>query len=120
MPARTCCHRVLAYSGLVASRTKSATAGHELHKAASQVSNKRAEILGKKGASNAKPSMIGIIGFQPITLATDARCAKCDTKIGSGEDAHLGIGADASAAKVIVCEDCRPRPRAERDKKKEK
>src|SRR5262252_3674417 len=33
-PPRTCCHRVLAYSALVASRTRSATAGLELQSAA--------------------------------------------------------------------------------------
>jgi hypothetical protein len=92
---------------------------HELHKAVSQVSHKRAEILGKKFASQGKPSLAGVIGFQPISLAADAQCAKCDAKLESGDDAHLGIGADASAPKVIVCDNCRPRPRADKDKKKE-
>ncbi|MFI5300833.1 MAG: hypothetical protein ACHREM_22350 [Polyangiales bacterium] len=93
---------------------------HELHKAASQVSLKRAEILGRKGPQPTRSALDGVLGFQPLTLAADARCARCGVELEEGDDAHLGIGADASAPRVIVCDDCRPRSRSASNRKKEK
>lgn len=91
----------------------------ELHKAASQVSLKRAEILGRKVPSAPRSPLDGVLGFQPLTLAADARCARCGVELEEGDDAHLGIGADASAPRVIVCDDCRPRSRSATNRKKE-
>jgi hypothetical protein len=92
---------------------------HELHKAVSQVSLKRAEILGRKTPASKSSPLDGVIGFQPLTLAADARCARCGVELEEGDDAHLGIGADASAPRVIVCDDCRPRSRSATHRKKE-
>ncbi len=82
----------------------------ELRHAATTLSSKRSDILGKKERAARKPSALdGVIGFQPITLASDARCARCEKAIDEGEDAHLGVGADASAPRVVVCDACVPK-----------
>lgn len=82
----------------------------ELRHAATTLSSKRSAILGKKERAPRQPAVLeGIIGFQPLTLASDARCARCEKALDAGEDAHLGLAADASAPRVIVCGDCLPK-----------
>ena len=85
----------------------------ELHKAATNLSTKREAILAKKEKVVTAKALEGVIGFQPIMLATESVCAKCLTALHPGDDAHLGISADAAAPRVVVCEHCVP-------KKKEK
>jgi len=90
----------------------------ELHKAASTLSNKRERILQKKIREPEKKPLDGVIGFQAMTLAADARCARCERAIDEGEDAHLGVSSDPTAPRVVVCNDCVPRGRG--NKKEEK
>lgn len=86
----------------------------ELHKAATNLSSKREAILAKKEKVVAQKALEGVIGFQPLVLASEAICAKCLTPLHPGDEAHLGITADASAPRVVVCEPCVPK-RASRD-----
>lgn len=86
----------------------------ELRHAASTLSSKRENILskGKKRAQSTgrkADALDGVIGFQPLNLAADSRCAKCDAALDVGEEAHLGITADPTAARVVVCNECLPR-----------
>jgi hypothetical protein len=82
----------------------------ELRHAATTLSSKRSAILGKKDRAPRQPNALeGVIGFQPLTLASDARCARCERALDAGEDAHLGLNADVSAPRVIVCSDCLPK-----------
>jgi len=81
----------------------------ELHKAASNLSSKREAILAKKEKVVTQKALEGVIGFQPLTLATEAVCAKCLVALHPGDDAHLGISTDATAPRVVVCEECVPR-----------
>ncbi len=82
----------------------------ELRAAATTLSSKRSAILGKKErAPRSASALAGVIGFQPITLASDARCARCEKALDAGQDAHLGVGADAAAPRLVVCDDCVPK-----------
>ena len=81
----------------------------ELHKAATNLSTKREAILAKKEKVVTSKALEGVIGFQPLVLAGEAICAKCLAPIHPGDDAHLGIGTDASAPRVVVCAECVPR-----------
>ena len=82
----------------------------ELHRAASALTSKRESILSrKKDALGKKSPLEGVIGFQPLTLASDARCARCDAAIDEGDDAFLGVGADPTSPRVVVCGDCVPK-----------
>ncbi|MGZ5966914.1 MAG: hypothetical protein ACXWP4_04525 [Polyangiales bacterium] len=87
----------------------------ELQRAATNLSQKREAILAKKEKVAAQ-RLDGIIGFQPLVLASDATCAKCLTPLAAGDDAHLGLPADPNAPRVVVCETCVPK----RPEKKEK
>ncbi len=83
----------------------------ELHRAATTLSSKREHILKKKAQSAIaqRHPLDGVIGFQSMTLASDARCARCDSAIDAGDDAHLGVSADPTAPRVVVCDACVPR-----------
>lgn len=86
----------------------------ELHKAASNLSQKREAILAKKDKvvaerAGGKSPLDGVIGFQPLVLASDAVCAKCLTPLLAGDDAHLGVPADPQAPRVVVCDACVPK-----------
>lgn len=81
----------------------------ELHKAATNISSKREAILAKKEKVVSQKALEGVIGFQPLVLASEAICAKCLAPLHPGDDAHLGISADASAPRVVVCAECVPR-----------
>jgi len=90
----------------------------ELHRAATALSSKRESILSrKKGAMHNKHALEGVIGFQPMTLAADARCARCDAAIDEGDDAFLGVGTDPSSPRVVVCEECVPKGRSVKKEK---
>jgi hypothetical protein len=81
----------------------------ELHKAATNISSKREAILAKKDRVVTQKALEGVIGFQPLVLASEALCAKCLAPLHPGDDAHLGISTDATAPRVVVCGDCVPR-----------
>jgi hypothetical protein len=87
----------------------------ELHRAATNLSTKREAILAKKDKVVTAKALEGVIGFQPIMLATESVCAKCLIALHPGDDAHLGISTDATAPRVVICENCVPKKK-ERDK----
>jgi hypothetical protein len=89
----------------------------ELHKAATHLSSKRERILQKKREVEQRRPLEGVIGFQAMRLAADARCARCERAIDEGEDAHLGVSADPTAPRVVVCNECVPRGRGKEEKK---
>jgi hypothetical protein len=96
----------------------------ELRHAASTLSSKRENILskGKKKAQSAigrtkANALDGVIGFQPLNLAADSRCAKCDAALDAGEEANLGVSADPTAPRVVVCNECLPRSRGSKKEK---
>ncbi len=86
----------------------------ELHRAAGRVSAQREAILRKRdevvGRTKSGP-LGGIVGFQPMVLATDTHCAVCDAELSAGESAHLGVHSDPAAPRPIVCDACLPRPK---------
>jgi hypothetical protein len=94
----------------------------ELHRAASNLSLKRAAILAKKERvvaatqPGAKGPLDAIIGFQPLVLATDAMCAKCLSPLAAGDEAHVGVSADPTAPRVVVCDACVPKPKKEKSR----
>jgi hypothetical protein len=91
----------------------------ELHRAATVLHSKRESILSrKKDALGKKSPLEGVIGFQPLTLASDARCARCDAAIDEGEDAFMGVGADPTSPRVVVCTECVPRGKGTNKKEK--
>ena len=94
----------------------------ELRHAASTLSSKRENILSKgkkraQGTGRKADALEGVIGFQPLSLATDSRCAKCDAALDVGEEANLGITADPTAPRVVVCNECLPRSRGSKKEK---
>ena len=94
----------------------------ELRHAASTLSSKRENILSKgkkraQAASRKADALEGVIGFQPLSLATDSRCAKCDAALDVGEEANLGVSADPTAARVVICNECLPRSRGSKKEK---
>jgi hypothetical protein len=51
----------------------------------------------------------GIVAFQAVTLAMEARCAKCERDLSRGARAHMGIrGPDGAGSPLFVCEGCLP------------
>lgn len=88
-----------------------------LHRAATTLSSKRESILSKKKDSIGKKSSLdGVIGFQSLSLASDARCARCDSAIDEGDDAFMGVGADPTAPRIVVCKECVPKGRSKKEK----
>ena len=57
----------------------------------------------------------GILGFQPLVLASAARCAKCDRTLGAGDDAFLGIREVPGGKRIIVGQECLPVKRNEKE-----
>jgi hypothetical protein len=93
----------------------------ELHRAATALSSKRESILSrKKDALGKKSPLEGVIGFQPLTLASDARCARCDSAIDEGDDAFMGVGADPTSPRIVVCVECVPKGKSNNKKEKSK
>jgi len=90
----------------------------ELHKAATNLTSKREAILAKKEKVVNAKALEGVIGFQPLTLATESVCAKCLAALHPGDDAHLGISTDASAPRVVVCDECVPKKTEKKEKEK--
>ena len=89
----------------------------ELHKAASNLHSRREAILAKKERVVLQRALEGVIGFQPLVLATEAVCAKCLAALHPGDDAHVGIASDAAAPRVVVCSECIPRREHDKPKK---
>jgi len=59
-----------------------------------------------------RDALAGIFGFQPLTLAIDATCARCGTELAAGEDAYMGVRDTGIAGpRVFVCEGCLPKPK---------
>jgi hypothetical protein len=58
-------------------------------------------------AAEAATALAGVIGFQPLLLATRATCARCGRPLAAGEEALLGIR-DDGGPRVIVGRECRP------------
>ena len=87
----------------------------ELRHAASTLSSKREHILKRKADAVAasKRPLDGVIGFQPLTLASSARCARCEAALHEGDEAFLGVSADPTAARAVVCSECLPRGRGD-------
>ena len=89
----------------------------ELHRAATTLSSKRESILQRKrGLAHKVHPLDGVIGFQSMTLAAEARCARCDAALDPGDDAHLGVSMDPGAPRVVVCNDCVPKGRTHKEK----
>ena len=80
-----------------------------LHKAATNLSSQREAILAKKDRVVTQKALEGVIGFQPMVLAGEAVCAKCLAALHPGDDASLGIASDASAPRIVVCNECVPK-----------
>lgn len=83
-----------------------------LHKAATNLSSQREAILAKKERRSSEftqKALEGVIGFQPMVLAGEAVCSKCLSALHPGDDANLGISADASAPRIVVCNECVPK-----------
>jgi hypothetical protein len=83
-----------------------------LHKAATNLSSQREAILAKKDRIVTQKALENVIGFQKLTLASEALCAKCLTALHPGDDANLGISSDANAVRVVVCDACVPKKRS--------
>jgi RNase P subunit RPR2 len=83
-----------------------------LHKAATNLSSQREAILAKKDRIVTQKTLEQVIGFQKLTLAGEALCAKCLTALHPGDDANLGISSDANAPRVVVCDACVPKKRS--------
>ena len=60
--------------------------------------------------------LAGVLGFQPLVLATDAACAVCGRSLEAGDDAFLGIR-EGAGPKVVLGQECLP-GRANREEKK--
>jgi len=55
----------------------------------------------RKPAAPEPASLDDVIGFQPIVLAKNAVCAKCNSILPKGKDAALGVG-----TQLVVCPSC--------------
>lgn len=51
--------------------------------------------------------LAGVLGFQPLRINFDGKCAACDADIQRGDDAFLGL-TDQPGRTVIVCPACVP------------
>ena len=79
--------------------------------AAARASEKPASKAGAKKKAAADPdALVGVFGFQPLTLAIDTRCARCGAALSVGEDAFLGLR-DGAGPRVFLCTPCLPKPK---------
>lgn len=60
--------------------------------------------------------LAGILGFQPLVLATDAACAVCGRSLEAGDDAFLGIR-EGAGPKVVLGQECLPGRTNRKEKK---
>lgn len=51
--------------------------------------------------------LAGVLGFQPLVLATDAACGVCGRTLEAGDDAFLGIR-EGAGPKVVLGQECLP------------
>lgn len=59
-------------------------------------------------AARAADPLGGLLGFQPIVLATSAKCGRCGRDLSAGEDAFLGLR-DTEGPRLVVGPECVPR-----------
>lgn len=52
----------------------------------------------------------GVIGFQPLVLASAMKCAKCGRSFDEGDEAFVGIG---GKARVVIGRECLPAKKKE-------
>lgn len=51
----------------------------------------------------------GVLGFQPLLLATGASCSLCGIELASGSEAYVGVR-DAPGPRVLIGPECLPKP----------
>lgn len=64
------------------------------------------EQVGERPPAATDP-LSGVVGFQPLLLARDERCAVCEQSIAAGKEAFVGIR-DDGGPRVIVDRGCLP------------
>ncbi len=90
-----------------------------LRQAASQLHSERERLRRK-----IRPDPLSdVYAYQRVTLAQEARCAKCDIELAAGIEVHLGLlepDADGHHGRIFVCEACAPHPTDVRTETKKK
>jgi len=82
--------------------------GDRLHDERERLRERVRTATAAKGAGEAPSDpLAGVVGYQPLVLAAEARCAKCGRTLAAGEDAFLGVGG-AGPGPVIVGRECAP------------
>lgn len=75
-----------------------------------------AEHVADKAVARTKPApadpLAGVFGYQPLTLAIETSCARCEGALAVGTSAYLGLR-DGAGPRVFVCNDCLPKPKKE-------
>jgi hypothetical protein len=96
--------RVILEDALMVADRASGRVEEQLRNAVHAVSSEREQIRSKLRKLD---PMDGIIAFQPIILAQDAECTRCQCSLTLGGHGWLGI-ASKPGPPVIVCDDCTP------------
>lgn len=74
---------------------------------------KREETTAKERCpSDAPDALEGVYGYQPLVLATDARCTICGRALRAGEEAHRALF-DDPGKRVLLGPECRLLPEKE-------
>ncbi len=58
-------------------------------------------------AGEGRDARVGIVGYQPIILAADSRCAHCNRPLQRGEEVFLGLR-DGAGPRLMVGRECLP------------
>ena len=80
--------------------------GDRLHDERERLRERVKQATHEKTAGGGDP-LRGVVGFQPLMLAAEARCAKCGRTLAAGEEAFLGVGGEGPGP-VIVGKECVP------------
>ena len=56
--------------------------------------------------------LAGVIGFQPLFLASSSSCSACGKKLKAGTEAYVGVR-DAPGPRVLIGPECLPKPEDE-------
>jgi hypothetical protein len=61
----------------------------------------------------ARDPLVGVFGYQPLTMAIETTCARCGDALSVGASAYLGLR-DGAGPRVFICPSCLPKPKKER------
>lgn len=92
----------------------SARAEGDVERAGTEADEGSVETVESSAGEQTAPAdpLAGVIGFQPLLLASSASCSVCGKKLRAGTEAYVGVR-DAPGPRVLIGPQCLPKPEEE-------